>query len=235
MLNAYFILGLLFSFYILPSHIHSIIMSNDNNKNFQTIVYAAGGIIFLWLAFLTYKVFVPSGVSKDQIAATRAALDNAGGNPAAGNSSPIKPTDASTQPYNPTPQVDPANATKIAFNESQFDFGTLKDGDKARHVFKFKNTGDKPLTISNATGSCGCTVPQFPREPIMPGAEGEINVEFDSKGKVGKQSKTVTVTANTDPVQTVLTINAEVIGDPNAPKDAAKDAAKEKLANQKGK
>lgn len=182
---------------------------NQNNNNFRNTVYAMGGVIFLWLAFLSYKVFVPSGVSADKIAATRAALDNAGG--ANGQNSPIKPTDATTQPYDPTPKPDPATATKIEFAESQFDFGTLKDGDKARHIFKFKNTGDKPLTISNAQGSCGCTVPQFPKEPIMPGAEGEINVEFDSKGKVGKQSKTVTITANTDPVQTILTINSEVI------------------------
>lgn len=183
-------------------------MSDNQNNNFRNVVYALSGVIFLWLAFLTYKVMMPSGASSDKIAATRAALDNANGAPA---SNAIKPTDATTQPYQPTPQVDPANATKIEFSESQFDFGTLKEGDKARHVFKFKNTGDKPLIISGATGSCGCTVPQYPKEPIAPGAEGEINVEFDSKGKAGKQSKTVTVTANTLPAQTVLTINSEVI------------------------
>jgi hypothetical protein len=199
-------------------------MSDNQNNNFRNTVYAMGGVIFLWLAFLSYKVFVPSGVSADKIAATRAALDNAGG--ANGGNSPVKPTDAATQPYDQTPKADPATATKIEFAESQFDFGTLKEGDKTRHIFKFKNTGDKPLTISNAAGSCGCTVPQFPKEPIMPGEEGEINVEFDSKGKVGKQSKTVTITANTDPVQTVLTINSEVIA--VAGTDEKKDEKKSK-------
>ncbi len=209
--------------------------NNNNNTRFQQLVMGAGAIIVLWLGVLSYQVFFSGGVSKDKIAATRAALDNQ--NAAAnGNASPIKPTDATTQPFTPpAAQVDPATATKITFNESVFDFGTLKEGDKTTHLFKFKNTGDKPLTISNATGSCGCTVPQFPKEPIMPGAEGEIKVEFNSQGKVGKQSKTVTVTANTIPAQTTLTINAEVIkleGTDASNGTAAPSKEKKKMANQ---
>ena len=72
-------------------------------------------------------------------------------------------------------------------------------------------TGDQPLMITNAKGSCGCTVPEWPKEPIMPGETGVIKVEFNSKGKKGVQSKRVTITANTEPVQTFLTIKGEIL------------------------
>ncbi|HIB78103.1 MAG TPA: DUF1573 domain-containing protein [Flavobacteriales bacterium] len=99
----------------------------------------------------------------------------------------------------------------MILEEQAFDFGTLEDGDKVEHIFKFTNTSNNPLTISNARGSCGCTVPEWPKEPIAPGGTGEIKVKFDSKGKKGKQSKTVTLTANTIPANTLLTITSDVI------------------------
>ena len=89
-----------------------------------------------------------------------------------------------------------------------------------KYAFKFKNTGSEPLVISDAKGSCGCTVPDWPREPIAPGASGEIKVEFDSKGKGSedgsKQTKKVTVTANTNPTQSYLTITGVVKKTPGA-------------------
>jgi hypothetical protein len=97
-------------------------------------------------------------------------------------------------------------------NGTEFDYGTIDAGQKVTHKFKFKNTGSEPLIISNCKGSCGCTVPKCPTEPIAPGQEGEIPVEFDSKGKNGPDSKTVTITANTNPAQTLLTIKGNVIG-----------------------
>ncbi len=111
--------------------------------------------------------------------------------------------------------------TELKFTEEVFDFGNLTDGEKASHVFKFKNTGKEPLLISNAKGSCGCTVPKWPKEPIAPGGSGEIEVTFDSKGKKGAQTKNVTITANTEPANTIIKIKAEVAADPNAPKPAA--------------
>ncbi len=107
--------------------------------------------------------------------------------------------------------------TNIVFEETDFDFGTIKDGEKVKHTYKFKNTGKEPLIISSAKGSCGCTVPKWPSEPIPPGGSGQIDVEFDSKGKPGKQTKQVTVTANTLPAQTFLKIGGNVEKDPNAP------------------
>ena len=122
--------------------------------------------------------------------------------------------------------------TTIEFEESEYDFGVIDEGEKAAHVYKFKNTGTEPLIISNAKGSCGCTVPQWPKDPIAPGESGEINVEFNSKNKKGKQSKRVTITANTDPGQTFLTIKGEVTPDPvKEAEKAAAEAAKAAPAN----
>lgn len=114
-------------------------------------------------------------------------------------------------------EVPTGPTTSIAFEHTDFDFGVVDDGEKVRHTYKFKNTGNEPLIISSAKGSCGCTVPQWPKDPIAPGESGQIDVEFDSKGKPGKQTKRVTVTANTVPAQTFLNITGTVNKDPNAP------------------
>ncbi len=100
--------------------------------------------------------------------------------------------------------------TTIEFEDNEFDWGTITQGEKVSYVFKFTNTGNEPLLIKKAKGSCGCTVPQWPKAPIAPGEQGEINVVFNSKGKMGKQSKRVTITANTDPGQTFLTVKGEI-------------------------
>lgn len=101
-------------------------------------------------------------------------------------------------------------ATSMSFGEYDWDFGTIDEGDRVEHFFKFTNTGSEPLVLEKCKGSCGCTVPECPKEPIAPGAEGEIKVVFNSKGKKNKQTKKVTITANTEPVQTILTIRADV-------------------------
>ncbi len=100
--------------------------------------------------------------------------------------------------------------TTIQFEKTEHDFGKIKQGDEAETKFKFTNTGKEPLIIENAQGSCGCTVPSYPKEPIAPGATGEILVKFNSAGKSNAQQKTVTLTANTEPIQTTLTIKAFV-------------------------
>lgn len=105
-------------------------------------------------------------------------------------------------------------ATTISFEEPVYDFGTRKTGEFVDHVYKFKNTGSEPLVITNAKGSCGCTVPEWPKEPIPAGGEGEIKVKFDGKGKSGPQSKNVSITANTNPSTTVLTIKGVLEGTP---------------------
>ena len=78
------------------------------------------------------------------------------------------------------------------------------------NIFEFTNTGNEPLIIQDAKGSCGCTVPKYPKEPIAPGATGEIEVEYKPGTQKGNQTKAVTLTANTQPEQTVLQITAMV-------------------------
>ena len=110
--------------------------------------------------------------------------------------------DAAQAPAGPT--------TSMVFDTYEHDFGTLDEGDAVTHVFSFTNTGSEPLLLEKCKGSCGCTVPQCPKTPIAPGAQGEIEVKFNSKGKKNNQTKTVTINANTDPAQTILKIKAFV-------------------------
>lgn len=86
--------------------------------------------------------------------------------------------------------------TEITFADTKHDFGTIKEGEIVRHSYKFKNTGSSPLYIANTIASCGCTTPTFSKEPIMPGQEGEIVVEFNSKGRKGMNQKNVLVVSN---------------------------------------
>ncbi len=118
-------------------------------------------------------------------------------------STPVATTPAFTGP-----------ATSMTFAQPTFDFGKIMDGEKVEHVFLFENTGSEPLVISNAKGSCGCTVPDWPKDPIKPGATGEIKVVYNSKGKgkVGgkNENKTVTITANTTPAETRIFVKGIV-------------------------
>lgn len=103
-------------------------------------------------------------------------------------------------------------AAKFEFEEKEFDFGSIKDGDVVEHTFKFKNVGETPLVIQNASATCGCTVPDYSRKPIPVGETGEVQVKFNSQGKVGVQNKTVTITANTKPATTTVKIKGTVEG-----------------------
>jgi hypothetical protein len=86
----------------------------------------------------------------------------------------------------------------MKFEELDHNFGTIKQGESVTYIFKFKNDGKEPLIINTAVGSCGCTVPEYPKEPIRPNGSGEIKVTFNSTGKSGPQDKTVTITYDTD-------------------------------------
>ncbi len=101
--------------------------------------------------------------------------------------------------------------TTIKFAESEFIFGDVNEGDKAKHEFVFKNTGTEPLYVRDAKASCGCTTPEWTKDTIAPGAEGKILVQFNSDGRAGDFDKTVTVLANTDPEATIIRIKGFVI------------------------
>ena len=87
------------------------------------------------------------------------------------------------------------SGAKIEFSKETHDYGTIKNGANGECVFEFKNTGDAPLLISNSRGSCGCTVPEWPKEPIAPGAKGTIKVKYDTK-RPGPINKSVTINSN---------------------------------------
>jgi hypothetical protein len=118
--------------------------------------------------------------------------------------------DPLTPPVKPEPAPYVGPVTNIGFKAESHDFGKIKQDSENHYVFNFINTGQEPLVISNAVGSCGCTVPEYPKHPIAPGETGEINVVYKPGKQEGQQNKTVTVTANTEPAQTVLRILADV-------------------------
>ncbi len=97
----------------------------------------------------------------------------------------------------------------ISFEEDQFDFGAIDQGTRVEHLFKFKNTGEVPLTIVDAKSSCGCTVPEWTREAIKPGDRGELLVKFDGSGQ-NQVNKTITIIANTEKGNETVTIKAFV-------------------------
>lgn len=109
-----------------------------------------------------------------------------------------------------TVQSAPGPLTEISFDGPIFNYGSIESGEIVQTVFTFENTGQEPLIIVSAKGSCGCTVPEWPKEPIAPGESGQLVVRFNSKNKVGMQSKRVTITANTNPAHSYLTVKGEV-------------------------
>jgi hypothetical protein len=105
---------------------------------------------------------------------------------------------------------EPLSGAVISWDKSTFDFGDVTEGDKVSHTFKFTNTGNTPLVLTNVEVTCGCTTPKgWPRDPIAPGSTGELTVAFNSTGKSGKQNKVITVTSNSVGTtnQVVITVN----------------------------
>ena len=103
------------------------------------------------------------------------------------------------------------NAPKIKFKEEAHEFGTIVEGPQATYDFHFKNEGKEPLVLSNVRASCGCTVPTWPKEPVLPGKESVITATYNTQGRVGKFTKTITVESNADGGNKVVTITGEVI------------------------
>jgi hypothetical protein len=102
--------------------------------------------------------------------------------------------------------------TTVEFMEDSHNFGEIPEGEKVSHVFKFRNSGQNPLKVENVKPSCGCTTPDWSKDPIPPGEEGFVTVEFNSQGKTGAQKKSVTVLFNnTDPKNKILNFTGEVI------------------------
>jgi hypothetical protein len=111
---------------------------------------------------------------------------------------------------NAAPPVDNTPKTTVNFAEYEHDFGSIKQDSENKKVFTFTNTGKEPMIIETANGSCGCTVPNYPKAPIPPGGTGEIEVVYKPGKQENAQTKTVTVIANTEPKETTLRIKANV-------------------------
>ena len=108
-------------------------------------------------------------------------------------------------------QLSDTGKAVLSFSEYEYDFGKVNEGEKVKHEFKFRNTGSGDLVIRSATASCGCTVPGFDAKPIPPGEYGTLDVVFNTKGRYGMQSKTITVKSNANKPVMLLNISAEVI------------------------
>lgn len=106
------------------------------------------------------------------------------------------------------------NAPKIVFKENEFDFKSVDEGPKITHEFIFTNKGKEALVLSNVKASCGCTTPVWPKEPILPGQEGKILVTYNTSGRPGPFTKTITITSNADEPNKVITIRGTVTAVP---------------------
>jgi hypothetical protein len=125
-----------------------------------------------------------------------------------------------------------ANAA-MTFDKTSHDFGTIQEGETVQTTFTFTNTGQTDLIIVDARGSCGCTVPNYPKNtPIAPGASGDIVVSFDSSNKPNMQQKTVTISANTASGRETLRIKAMVAPDPVKQKQRDEAAKARQNSNQ---
>jgi hypothetical protein len=122
--------------------------------------------------------------------------------------------------------TDTANYTSVQWLDQVKELGSIREGQKLEVSFRFVNTGKKPLVIESAQPSCGCTVPEKPEKPIMPGQEGMIKAVFDSNGRSGSNHKTITVVANTTGTTNhVLEFNVNVIKKDGAPAATGDPAA----------
>ncbi len=118
------------------------------------------------------------------------------------------PAAPAEKPDGPLPAID--------FETEDFDFGTINEGQVVEHTYTFKNTGEAPLIIQNAQPSCGCTVPDWSKEPIPVGGTGFVKASFDSNGKPNMQNKTITVTTNAWPTTKIIRFKAMVKPKPSA-------------------
>ncbi len=122
----------------------------------------------------------------------------------------MKKQPATTAAKAETPKV---TGPGVVFENETIDYGTIQHNADGKREFVFVNNGTEPLIIKNAQGSCGCTVPTWPKDPIAPGAKGVIGVKY-ATDRVGAFTKTVTLTTNASETPKVLTIKGNVLADP---------------------
>ena len=139
--------------------------------------------------------------------------NNSGGGSIIGHMNPEDDGTAVNNNVESSSKIDGMETTSIEYFDLKHNFGNVFYPSDNKYTFKFKNTGNAPLVIDKATASCGCTIPNKPEEPIMPGEIGELDVIFRPKsGQVGQTvTKKITVVANTQPSETYLEITGKVL------------------------
>lgn len=135
---------------------------------------------------------------------------------------PMTAPAAAPAPQTATPAQNPD--LSIKFKEEEHSFGNIPEGPSASYDFEFKNIGKVPIIFSDVHGSCGCTVPTWPKEPILPGKTGKIAVTYSTQGRVGQINKTVTVTSNVGTKILKISGNVDKADTPAAPAAPAQDA-----------
>jgi len=159
------------------------------------------------------KVFITMLCLSVSVAAVKAQdkkAQNPGATVTAAPAAPAPPPPAAPKPIS-------ADAGKFKFNEETHDYGEVMEGPLAETDFEFKNVGKEPIIISEAHGSCGCTVPKWPQEPILPGKKGIIHVAYTTQGRQGPINKDVTINSNAAQQPMVLHIKGTVKPKPAEP------------------
>jgi hypothetical protein len=167
------------------------------NPNFKAVL-----LTVLTLSVFTLVIIELTGVSSNSLNALMHSKKEASSAP------PGMSADPNADPRMEKLKILPK--TTMKFEETTFNFGTIPDNKEVKHVYKFKNTGVNPLFIAKADVSCGCTVPSFSKEPIAPGADGELTVTFNPKGKSGAQHKNIIVHSNAELEAVSINFDADV-------------------------
>lgn len=185
-------------------------MNTELRENIKIGLLALISISLIYIAFIKKE---PKTRLSDLAETTESNLSNVQ------SSNGNNPLSLELDPNKSESSVSSFPSTSIKWDKEVHSFGRIKQHTENAYKFKFTNTGTNPLIIEDAQGSCGCTVPQFPKEPIPPGSTSEITVNYSPGSQIGEQSKTVSITANTEPRVMTLYINAQV---EEAPDPAAK-------------
>ena len=108
-------------------------------------------------------------------------------------------------------ELDTTDFAQFEFASTEYDFGDVNQGETVEYLFDFKNSGEIPLIINNVLTTCGCTAPEWPKQPIKPGETGQIKIAFDSSSKIGRQNKVITIRSNAHEGDFRLRISAMVL------------------------
>jgi len=161
---------------------------------------------FISIAFTSF-IFIQC---KPKTSASETASSNINKDSVLANNTGFKKADSMTNVLKQSEEERLKNVTSIKFDKEVYDFGECTEGDKITKKIEFTNTGKLPLVITQAYGSCGCTVPKYNKEPLAPGKKGQLEVQFDSKGKAGANTKSIIIEANTNPQVTTVSFSIKV-------------------------